>query len=69
VYDRFSARKNLKKVDTANVEMSRADESIGKITADRTKLFIENKCVIDRLIFEGISKEDAVVSCLQINGI
>ncbi|KAG1530327.1 hypothetical protein G6F51_013875 [Rhizopus arrhizus] len=69
VYDRFSARKNLKGVNTANVEMARADASIGKITSDRTKLFIGNKCVIDRLVFEGINKEDAVVPCLQITGI
>ncbi|CEJ04039.1 hypothetical protein RMCBS344292_18009 [Rhizopus microsporus] len=68
VYDRFSARKNLKEVDTANVEMARADASIGKITSDRTKLFIENKCVIDRLVFEGVNKEDAVIPCLQITG-
>jgi hypothetical protein len=52
VYDRFSARKNLKEVDTANVEMARSDASIGKITKDRTKLFIENECVIDRMTFE-----------------
>ncbi|KAI9476040.1 MAG: hypothetical protein EXX96DRAFT_487124, partial [Benjaminiella poitrasii] len=57
-----------KEVDTANVEMVRADTSIGKITPDRTKLFIENKCVIDRLVFEGINKEDAVVPFLQITG-
>lgn len=68
VYDQFSARKNQKEVDTANVEMARADASIGKITSDRTKLFIENKCVIDRLVLEGITKEDAVVPCLQITG-
>lgn len=69
VCGRFSARRNLKEVDTANVEIARADASIGKITSDRTKLFIENKCVVDRLLFEGISKEDAVVPCLQITGI
>ncbi|KAI9480381.1 MAG: hypothetical protein EXX96DRAFT_521406 [Benjaminiella poitrasii] len=68
VYDRFSARKSLKEVDTANVEMARTDASIGKITSDRTKLFIENKCVIDRSVLEGMDKEDAVVPCLQIIG-
>lgn len=49
--------------------MARADASTGKITLDRTRPLIENKRVIDRLVFESISKEDAVVPCLQITGI
>lgn len=68
VYDKFSARRSLKEVDTGNVEIAKSDASIGKITSDRIKLFIENKCVVDRLVFEGISKKDAVIPCLQITG-
>lgn len=69
LYDKFTAGKNLKEVDTGNVEVAKADASIGKNTLDRIKLFIENKCVVDRLVFKGISKKDAVIPCLQITGI
>ncbi|CEG82603.1 hypothetical protein RMATCC62417_16653 [Rhizopus microsporus] len=69
VYDNFAARKSKREADTRNVEILRLDASAGKVTGDKVKLFVESKCVVDRLLSENTPSKDAIVPALQLSGL
>ncbi|KAG1051134.1 hypothetical protein G6F43_006640 [Rhizopus delemar] len=65
--DTLSRRR--KEADKANVEIARSNPSLIKIATDRTKLHIESKIVLDKLI-KGVSgrTRDISIPGLQITG-
>ncbi|CEP13341.1 hypothetical protein [Parasitella parasitica] len=67
VKDSLSRRK--KEADKANCEISRIDPGLVKITNDRTKLLLESKAVLDKIVEEdpGRAKEISVPA-LQLIG-
>ena len=68
VKDTLARRK--KEADKGNVELARKDCSLSKTCSDRTKLLIESKCVLDRLIDENshLDVKDIKVPALQLSG-
>ncbi|KAG0165142.1 hypothetical protein DFQ28_008947 [Apophysomyces sp. BC1034] len=67
VQDIVSKVNNRKEQDAANVEIARLDAPIGKIDSDRCKLFLESKCVIDRLV-QVTGDCNMIVCGLQLAG-
>ncbi|KAG0165138.1 hypothetical protein DFQ30_008917 [Apophysomyces sp. BC1015] len=58
---------NRKEQGADSVEIARLDASIGKTDSDRCKLFLESKCVIDRLV--QVTGDCNVIVCgLQLAG-
>lgn len=58
-----------KEADKANCEVAKFDPSLIKITSDRTKLLIESKAVLDKLVGENPEKaNDITIPGLQIMG-
>lgn len=58
-----------KEADKANCEVAKFDPSLIKITSDRTKLLIESKAVLDKLVGENPEKaNDITIPGLQIIG-
>ncbi|EIE76421.1 hypothetical protein RO3G_01125 [Rhizopus delemar RA 99-880] len=58
-----------KEADKANCEVAKFDPSLIKITSDRTKLLIEPKAVLDKLVGENPEKaNDITIPGLQIIG-
>lgn len=60
-----------KKTDNANCEVSRINLGLVKTTKDRTKLFIESKIVLDKIVKEdpGRAKEISVPALQFIGNI
>ncbi|KAI7867034.1 hypothetical protein BDF14DRAFT_1807795 [Spinellus fusiger] len=62
------SRKN-KEADKANVEIARMNASVAKITKDKTKLLLESKCILDRLVKEAPhSVTEIIIPALQLIG-
>ncbi|CEG80753.1 hypothetical protein RMATCC62417_15049 [Rhizopus microsporus] len=58
-----------KEADAANMETARMGASIAKTSSDKVKLFIESKCVLDRLARENPERTGQIaVPALQIVG-
>ncbi|KAI9314553.1 hypothetical protein BX666DRAFT_1862723, partial [Dichotomocladium elegans] len=66
VYDRI--RKSKNEVDLANVEVAKPTAPLHKIANDKVKLFIESKCVLDRIVSENRATTSTAVPALQISG-
>ncbi|CAO3698697.1 unnamed protein product [Rhizopus stolonifer] len=65
--DTLSRRR--KEADKANVEIAKGNASLIKVTSDRTKLHIESKVVLDKLIREVPEKDKNVcIPSLQLAG-
>ncbi|KAG1053715.1 hypothetical protein G6F43_004233 [Rhizopus delemar] len=64
-----SLLRRRKEADKANCEIAKFDPSLIKITSDRTKLLIEPKAVLDKLVGENPEKaNDITIPGLQIMG-
>ncbi|KAI8379809.1 uncharacterized protein BYT42DRAFT_481755, partial [Radiomyces spectabilis] len=58
-----------KEATLVNLGMARIGASVAKVTGDKTKLFIERKCVIDRIITESEPERPVVLPALQLTGL
>ncbi|KAI9314545.1 hypothetical protein BX666DRAFT_468177 [Dichotomocladium elegans] len=66
IYD--TVRKSKNEVDLANVEVAKPTAPLHKIANDKAKLFIESKCVLDRIVSENRATTSTAVPALQISG-
>ncbi|KAI9275755.1 hypothetical protein BDA99DRAFT_418918, partial [Phascolomyces articulosus] len=67
IKDTVSHRK--KEADKGNVELARSDCSSSKTYSDKTKLLIELKCVLDRLVKEEtVVAKSIIIPALQLSG-
>ncbi|KAG2222352.1 hypothetical protein INT45_009825 [Circinella minor] len=69
VRDNYGAQKSKRESDTGNGELAKAHPSIGKITHDKAKLYIESKCVVDKLIAEIRGGVHLSVPAIQLAGL
>ncbi|KAI9314548.1 hypothetical protein BX666DRAFT_2158408, partial [Dichotomocladium elegans] len=65
IYD--TVRKSKNEVDLANVEVAKPTAPLHKIANDKAKLFIESKCVLDRIVSENRATTSTAVPALQIS--
>ncbi|KAI8379786.1 uncharacterized protein BYT42DRAFT_546083 [Radiomyces spectabilis] len=69
VRDNFSALRNRRESDAANVELARVGASLGKMFGDKMKLLVESKCVVDRTVKDSNPEKIVAVPAMQITGL